>query len=67
MPAAIPKSHADDAVKADAPPALAPVNRAMDVQTNLDQADALLFGGATSEMMEAAWRPQAAPRRPWLP
>jgi hypothetical protein len=74
MPAAIPKSHADDAVKADAPPALAPVNRAMDEELhrhaawNLDQADALLFGRVTSEMMEAAWRPQAmAARRPWLP
>jgi hypothetical protein len=26
---------------------------------NLDQADALLFGRVTYEMMEAAWRPQA--------
>jgi len=26
---------------------------------NLDQADALLFGRITYEMMEAAWRPQA--------
>jgi dihydrofolate reductase len=26
---------------------------------NLDQADALLFGRVTYEMMEAAWRPSA--------
>src|SRR6188474_3260767 len=28
---------------------------------NLDQADALLFGRVTYEMMEAAWRPAARP------
>jgi hypothetical protein len=41
---------------------------------NLDQADALLFGRVTYEMMEAAWRPfartgarpSAAHRRRWL-
>jgi dihydrofolate reductase len=27
---------------------------------NLDQADALLFGRVTYEMMEAAWRPAGA-------
>ena len=27
---------------------------------NLDQADALLFGRVTYEMMEAAWRPPSA-------
>ena len=29
------------------------------VVENLDQADALLFGRVTYEMMEAAWRPSA--------
>ena len=29
---------------------------------NLDQADALLFGRVTYEMMEAAWRPPAGVR-----
>ncbi|SNT09111.1 Dihydrofolate reductase [Noviherbaspirillum humi] len=34
---------------------------------NLAQADALLFGRATYEMMEAAWRPVAAGARPdWM-
>jgi hypothetical protein len=35
---------------------------------NLEQADALLFGRVTYEMMEAAWRPPARPgakRRHW--
>jgi dihydrofolate reductase len=32
--------------------------------TNLAQADALLFGRVTYEMMEAAWRPVAAGARP---
>jgi hypothetical protein len=35
---------------------------------NLAQADALLFGRVTYEMMEAAWRPQARPgaRPDWM-
>ncbi len=35
---------------------------------NLDQADALLFGRVTYEMMEAAWRPPAPPgaRPDWM-
>ena len=35
---------------------------------NLDQADALLFGRVTYEMMEAAWRPpaQAVARPEWM-
>ena len=35
---------------------------------NLDQADALLFGRVTYEMMEAAWRPpaQTGPRPDWM-
>jgi dihydrofolate reductase len=35
---------------------------------NLDQADALLFGRVTYEMMEAAWRPPArtGPRPDWM-
>jgi len=35
---------------------------------NLDQADALLFGRVTYEMMEAAWRPPALPgaRPDWM-
>ena len=35
---------------------------------NLDQADALLFGRVTYEMMEAAWRPPArtGPRPEWM-
>ncbi len=35
---------------------------------NLAQADALLFGRVTYEMMESAWRPQAAPgsRPDWM-
>ena len=34
---------------------------------NLAQADALLFGRVTYEMMEAAWRPQATGVRPdWM-
>jgi dihydrofolate reductase len=35
---------------------------------NLDQADALLFGRVTYEMMEAAWRPaaRAEPRPDWM-
>jgi dihydrofolate reductase len=35
---------------------------------NLEQADALLFGRVTYEMMEAAWRPQAPPgsRPDWM-
>ena len=36
---------------------------------NLDQADALLFGRVTYEMMEAAWRPvaQTGTRPAWMP
>jgi dihydrofolate reductase len=36
---------------------------------NLDQADALLFGRVTYEMMEAAWRPvaQTGVRPAWMP
>jgi dihydrofolate reductase len=35
---------------------------------NLAQADALLFGRVTYEMMAAAWRPVARGRRPdWMP
>lgn len=35
--------------------------------TNIAQADALLFGRVTYEMMEAAWRPDAAGARPeWM-
>jgi dihydrofolate reductase len=34
---------------------------------NLDQADALLFGRVTYEMMEAAWRPRPGTARPdWM-
>jgi len=33
---------------------------------NLNQADALLFGRVTYEMMEAAWRPQAGARPEWM-
>jgi dihydrofolate reductase len=35
---------------------------------NLDQADALIFGRVTYEMMEAAWRPQArtGARHDWI-
>jgi len=33
---------------------------------NLDQADALLFGRVTYEMMEAAWRPPAGARPDWM-
>jgi dihydrofolate reductase len=35
---------------------------------NIDQADALLFGRVTYEMMEAAWRPPArtGPRPDWM-
>jgi dihydrofolate reductase len=35
---------------------------------NIEQADALLLGRVTYEMMEAAWRPQAAPgaRPDWM-
>ena len=34
---------------------------------NLEQADALLFGRVTYEMMEAAWRPSATGARPdWM-
>jgi dihydrofolate reductase len=35
---------------------------------NLEQADALLFGRVTYEMMEAAWRPRSptAPRPDWM-
>jgi dihydrofolate reductase len=32
----------------------------------LDQADALLFGRVTYEMMESAWRPTAAARPDWM-
>ena len=37
-------------------------------EENLDQADALLFGRVTYEMMEAAWRPPAQPgaRPDWM-
>ena len=36
---------------------------------NLEQADALLFGRVTYEMMEAAWRPvaQTGVRPAWMP
>jgi dihydrofolate reductase len=33
---------------------------------NLDQADALLFGRVTYEMMEAAFRPRTGPRPDWM-
>ena len=33
---------------------------------NLDQADALLFGRVTYEMMEAAWRERAGARPDWM-
>ena len=33
---------------------------------NLDQADAILFGRVTYEMMEAAWRPPAGARPDWM-
>jgi hypothetical protein len=33
---------------------------------NLDQADALLFGRVTYEMMEAAFRPPAGARPDWM-
>lgn len=33
---------------------------------NLSQADALLFGRVTYEMMETAWRPQTAARPEWM-
>jgi dihydrofolate reductase len=33
---------------------------------NLEQADALLFGRVTYEMMEAAWRPPAGERPDWM-
>jgi len=33
---------------------------------NLNQADALLFGRVTYEMMEAAWRSQAGARPEWM-
>jgi dihydrofolate reductase len=33
---------------------------------NLDQADALLFGRVTYEMMEAAWRPRPGTRPDWM-
>ena len=33
---------------------------------NLDQADALLFGRVTYEMMEAAWRTRAGTRPDWM-
>ena len=33
---------------------------------NLEQADALLFGRVTYEMMETAWRPRTAARPEWM-
>ncbi|HEY3475535.1 MAG TPA: dihydrofolate reductase family protein [Anaerolineales bacterium] len=33
---------------------------------NIDQADALLFGRVTYEMMESAWRPPAGARPDWM-
>ena len=33
---------------------------------NLEQADALLFGRVTYEMMEAAWRPRTGARPDWM-
>src|SRR5829696_10414001 len=33
---------------------------------NLEQADALLFGRVTYEMMETAWRPRAGARPEWM-
>jgi dihydrofolate reductase len=33
---------------------------------NLDQADALIFGRVTYQMMEAAWRSPAQPRPGWM-